>query len=63
MNKNLPGESNRGIAAEGSLYRLNCLGRSPLVAMMQTSHLRDFNNISQFGRLDGPWLWIIFAQS
>src|SRR5438034_656282 len=25
--------------------------------MMQTSHLRDFNNISQFGRLHGPWLW------
>jgi hypothetical protein len=57
-----PREGNRGIPAQGSLYRLNCLGRSPLVAMMQTSHLREFNNISHLGRLNGPRFRGVFGQ-
>ena len=38
-NKYLTDKGNRWIAAECSLHRLNCLGCSPLVAMMKTSHL------------------------
>jgi hypothetical protein len=57
-----PREGNRGIATQGSLYRLNCLGRSLLVAMMQTSRLREFNNISHLGWLNGARCWGVFGQ-
>src|SRR5438105_4307840 len=31
--------------------------------MMQTSHLRELNNISHLGRMNSPRLWGVFGQS
>ncbi len=62
MGQESPRESNRRTAEEGSLNKLNCLGPSPLVAMMQTSHLREFKYFSHLGRLNGPGLRRVFVQ-
>jgi len=42
--------------------RMKCLGRSPLVSMMETSDLRKFHRSAQFGRLNRPGLRRIFDQ-
>ena len=60
--KNLPEEPNRWVAAECSMSRLNCLGCSPLVAMMKTSHLWEFNNVPHLWRLNGPGFRGVFGQ-
>ena len=44
------------------LNGMKCLGRSPLVSMMETSDLRKFHHSAQFGRLNSPGRRRIFGQ-
>src|SRR5262249_5853613 len=59
-------ESGRRVGALGLprwLLTSKWLGRTPLVAMVQASHLGEFNDLSHLRRLNGPRLRGLFAQS
>src|SRR6266568_1989013 len=58
----LPQRATVVVVEEGWLNRLKCSSGPSLVPMVETSHLREFNNLSHFGRLNGPWLRGVFAQ-
>ncbi len=58
----LPQRATVVVVAEGWLNWLNCSSRPSDVAMVETSHLREFNNLSPLGRLNGPRLRRVFAQ-
>src|SRR5262249_46376534 len=52
-----------GVAPAGWRNRLKCSGRSPLIAMVKTSQLREFNNLPHTGPLNGPRLRGIFDEA
>jgi len=58
----LPQRATVVVVAEGWLNRLKCSSRPSLVPKVETTHLREFNNLSHLGRLNGPWLRGVFAQ-
>jgi hypothetical protein len=60
--QHLSWESNCWTGAECWLNGLNYLGRSPLVTMMQTSHLWEFNNLFHLAWLNSPGLRSVFGQ-
>jgi hypothetical protein len=52
-----------GFVAYALRNRLKGLDGSPLVSMMEASHLRKFHHRAQFGRLNSPGRRRIFGQA